>query len=240
MKTAAGILMIEPSMSFSAEPIVDELTKKMTAAWRLRRDMEGNYRGTHRCNCGVKSDSKDHWIGEGQGMLTNSLCIHYLAFHRAEVPQEELQKVSLLPYGEEEPSTEELSWPKGERMKDMVDGETVKIVEPGEISDGYHTFNELYAHRNLLFIAFQNAIFWQRNQAWCWRARLHADGSMFEGWFIAGIDLPTGTITYHLPLELWDMIDPGIQVLPQAPPWDGHTPKDVLDRLVNWMGGPKT
>ena len=103
--------MVEPSAKTSAEPLVDGLTRRMTAAWRLRRDGKDSYRGFHICACGTFSDNKDHWVGDDD-LLTNSLCIHYLAFHRNDIPQEELDKVRTLPYGEEEPSDEELAQPK--------------------------------------------------------------------------------------------------------------------------------
>ena len=105
MKTSDGILMIEPS-ALSGTALIDELTRKMTAAWRQRRDADEGYRGFHRCACGALSDNKDHWVG---GRLTNSLCIHYLAFHRDDIPPEELDKVRALTCGEEEPNEKELA-----------------------------------------------------------------------------------------------------------------------------------
>lgn len=104
------ILMIEPSATVSPEPVIDLLTRKMTAAWRVRQDMRDCYRGYHICECGARSDNKDHWVG--MDLLTNSLCVHYLAFHRAEVPQTELDKVAALEDGEAEPTTEELCAPE--------------------------------------------------------------------------------------------------------------------------------
>lgn len=110
MKTSNGILMIEPSARTSATPLIDELTRKMTAAWRRRRDSKDGYRGIHMCACSrAFSDNKDHWVGNGDGFLTNSLCVHYLAFHRDDIPQEELDKVRGLVCGEEEPSEKELA-----------------------------------------------------------------------------------------------------------------------------------
>ena len=50
------------------------------------------------------------------GQQANSLCIHYLAFHRDEVPAEELAKVSALAAGEAEPSPEELARPAKRRV----------------------------------------------------------------------------------------------------------------------------
>ena len=107
VRTSTGILMVEPSVKRATTPIIDELTRKMTAAWRQRRDDEEGYRGFHTCACGAVSDNKDHWVG---GLLTNSLCLHYLAFHRDDIPQEELDKVRALDYGEEEPTEKELAF----------------------------------------------------------------------------------------------------------------------------------
>lgn len=106
-----GILMVEPSGSTSSSPLIDEVTRKMTAAWRKRLDSQHGYRGFHMCRCGASSDSRDHWVGEGEGLLTNSLAIHYLAFHRSDISESELSKVRRLNFGEEEPTTQELSPP---------------------------------------------------------------------------------------------------------------------------------
>ena len=71
-----------------------------------------------------------------------------------------------------------------------------------------------------------------------WKSKLHNDGSSFDGWFIAGMDLPTGTITYHLPIDqFWDKFD--VAEIEKAPEWDGHTSDDVVKRLINWIGEQK-
>jgi len=57
------------------------------------------------CVCGATSDNKDHWI---DGKLTNSLAIHYIAYHRSDVSPEELAKVEALSHGEVEPTEAEL------------------------------------------------------------------------------------------------------------------------------------
>lgn len=108
MKDSSGIMMIEPSSKASAVPVIDELTRKMTAVWHHRRESEYAYRGFHTCVCGATSDNKDHWVGDGSGLLTNSLCIHYLAYHRNDVPPEELDKVRKLPFSDGEPTEDEL------------------------------------------------------------------------------------------------------------------------------------
>lgn len=99
----------------------------------------------------------------------------------------------------------------------------------GNLSDGYHTFNELYAHRIALFIALA------KSHAYIsWKAIKHADGTSMDGWFIAGMHLPTGDISYHLPDSEWDRLDM-VEPLTKAPEWDGHTPADVVKRLNEWV-----
>jgi len=104
----------------------------------------------------------------------------------------------------------------------------------GETSDGYHTFNELYEHRMLLFVMLMNAY-----PEISWRSWKHEDGSMFEGgWFIAGMNLPQCEIvTYHLKDIYWDFISDNVEELEFAPKWDGHTSKDVLERFKKWTRG---
>jgi hypothetical protein len=101
--------------------------------------------------------------------------------------------------------------------------------------DSYHTFDELYEHRIRLFIALcqyfiqGKASYDDRN---VWIAKHHSDGTMFDGWFIAGIGKAKGNqITYHLPLSYWKDIVNFAEVLERAPEFDGHTPDDVLERL---------
>lgn len=106
----SAILMVEPSGAGSKEPLIDELTRKMTAAWRNRRDAASGYRGFHCCVCGACSSNCDHWVtgADGNELLTNSLCIHYLAYHREELSENELAKVQALTHREVEPTNEEL------------------------------------------------------------------------------------------------------------------------------------
>ena len=97
----------------------------------------------------------------------------------------------------------------------------------GDTSDGYHTFNELYEHRIALFIALMKS-----HPKISWRANNHEDGTMFNGWFIAGMHLSSGDISYHLPINKWELLDnTGIATTNKAPKWDGHTPQDVIKRL---------
>lgn len=97
----------------------------------------------------------------------------------------------------------------------------------GETSDGYHTFNELYAHRVRLFCLLMHA-----HKGSAWWSRKHPDGSAWEGWVIAGIDTPEGSATYHLPVSEIENLPEGIE-LPNGKEWDGHTSDDVLVRLLS-------
>ena len=105
-------------------------------------------------------------------------------------------------------------------------------TDPGQISDGYHTFDELYDHRCHLFVALMKS-----NAGLSWRSKLHADGSAWPGWFIGGMRLPSGDVTYHMPETMWDLLNTGCATYDKAPEWDGHTSADVVKRLRAWITG---
>lgn len=109
--------------------------------------------------------------------------------------------------------------------------------DAGEVSDGYHTFNELYQHRFLLFCALSQMSVTNRDNLYCWKSLQHwIDGKLepvWDGWFVAGIELRKKMITYHLPLEYWNLFD-GIE-RKTPPPHDGHTSLDVIERLKEWL-----
>ena len=95
----------------------------------------------------------------------------------------------------------------------------------GDTSDGYHTFNELYHHRAVLFSVIVKAF---KEKAW--KARLHHDGTMYDGMFIVGIDTPEGQASYHYDIDpYWDMFE--CRELERAPEWDGHTPAQAIERI---------
>jgi hypothetical protein len=110
--------------------------------------------------------------------------------------------------------------------------QTLKSL-PGQkdrISDGYHTFGELYDHRRALTAALAQVLP-------SWRSKAHHpdDSPMFEGgYFIVGIDLPgVGTITYHYKLSHWDDFA-GVDELVHALKWDGAAPDATVTRLLEW------
>ena len=98
-------------------------------------------------------------------------------------------------------------------------------VPVGEFSDGYHTFNELYEHRTVLFATICNLL-----PEHSWKSFKHADGSMFEGMFIAGVLTPQGQYTYHCEEKYLYMFAKTPEI-DQAPEWDGHRPEDFTRLL---------
>ena len=120
-----------------------------------------------------------------------------------------------------------------------------EVVDIGELSDGYHTYKELYEFRKVYNAALFNE--WAENletssdfgQALfnvpkynvhkSWR---HSDGELCfgGGWFIVSAMLPTGLISNHYKAEDWDLFK-----IPEVEKalfeFDGHTSQDVLNRL---------
>lgn len=104
-------------------------------------------------------------------------------------------------------------------------------MNTGQISDGYHTFDELYDHRRALTTALIST-----GKFPAWRSRAHHpdDDPCFAGHFIVGIELPTGTITYHYADEHWDDFHSCTDDLDHAPRWDGALPDATVQRLLAW------
>lgn len=121
----------------------------------------------------------------------------------------------------------------------------------GELSDGYHTFNELYEFRKMYNAALFNA--WAikdevirtyaintkteidknsqvyKNVHKSWK---HNDGELCfgGGWFIVSAMLPTGQISNHYPASDWDLFR--VPICEKALfEYDNHTPQDVISRL---------
>lgn len=113
-------------------------------------------------------------------------------------------------------------------MKEKIINWLIKVTkaDTNKISDGYHTFEELYEHRIRLWIALC-----KENTINSWATKRHSDGSVWKGWFLMGMFSEDGKqMTYHLPNKFWKEIPSTIKII-QAPEYDGHTPNDVLKRL---------
>lgn len=74
-----------------------ELMKTAIAGSGHRRDGRWDtccFMGVHECVCGEESTSYEYLFPNN--MYTNSLCLHYLEWHRDEIPQEEWIKLNYL------------------------------------------------------------------------------------------------------------------------------------------------
>lgn len=96
------------------------------------------------------------------------------------------------------------------------------------ISDGYHTFESLYYQRCVLFAFICN-----QNKTLAWKSKKHSDGTMYDNYFIVGINTPNGQYTYHYDLKYWYYFN--VKELENAPEWDGHTEYDCFDRLFSLL-----
>lgn len=104
--------------------------------------------------------------------------------------------------------------------------EVANVNDIEDLSDGFHTFNQLYYHRMMLF-----ATIVKQNRDRAWKSLRHEDGELCfgGGWFIVGIDTPEGNYTYHYECKDWDMFD--CMELERGKHWDGHTEEDVTRLL---------
>ena len=126
---------------------------------------------------------------------------------------------------------------KVEQPVDRITKVALALGENLEVSDGYHTFDELYEQRARIYITlcrFYKSVDlaeWGRDQVDVWRSKTHSDGSSYDGWFLLGMGKEKGKqLTYHLPDSYWDETE-FAETLDLAPEFDGHTPADVLERL---------
>ena len=97
-----------------------------------------------------------------------------------------------------------------------------------DLTDGYHTFEELYYHRMKLTANLFNSY-----PKFAWKAHKHSDGEVWDGLFIVGVSIPNvGDYSYHYHVDFWHEFN--VPEREFAPEYDGHTPKDIsrLDSLL--------
>ena len=111
-----------------------------------------------------------------------------------------------------------------DRVKAICEVAGVKEID--DLSDGFHTFRQLYYQRMMLF-----ATIVKQNRDKAWKSLRHEDGELCfgGGWFIVGIDTPEGSYTYHYEDNYYSLFD--CEELRCAKHWDGHTEKDVARLL---------
>ena len=129
----------------------------------------------------------------------------------------------------------------------------INCCNPGDkenLSDGYHTFKELYNFRKVYNAALFNE--WAKDtikeSGYYTRGILGADKTLTKyavhkswkhhdgelcfggGWFIVVALLPTGQISNHYEAKDWNLFK-----IPETEkalfPFDGHTSEDVINRL---------
>lgn len=102
-----------------------------------------------------------------------------------------------------------------------------------ELTDGNHTFEELYDHRHILACHVLN-----QNKGISFKTRKAKDGEEWEGWFIAGMNTPYGQISYHFPTTpYWYLLD--IPEIERNDLYDDHNSRDVYLRLINLLIAPQ-
>ena len=119
-----------------------------------------------------------------------------------------------------------------------------KLERINELSDGYHTYDELYEFRKMynavLFNEWANTPKTNKqsltgtvtNEYGVHKSWKHNDGELCfgGGWFIVSAMLPTGLISNHYKEEDWDLFQiPEVETALYE--FDGHTSKEVLERL---------
>jgi hypothetical protein len=118
-------------------------------------------------------------------------------------------------------------------ISDIVIAQMQPISITENTSDGYHTFKELYEFRKVYNAALFNE--WAiKEEYFVHKSWKHNDGELCfgGGWFIVVALLPSGQISNHYEAKDWDLFK-----IPERPKamfeFDGHTPQDVLERLIN-------
>lgn len=105
--------------------------------------------------------------------------------------------------------------------------EIAGVKDEGDLSDGNHTFNDLYWQRCVLFAVLVNLF-----PKLAWKSKKHEDGEPCHDGknFLVCIETPKGPYSYHYPLKNWDLFK--CVELERAKKFDGHTDKDV-ERLLS-------
>lgn len=113
----------------------------------------------------------------------------------------------------------------------FIDSLQQEKIDMGEVSDGYHTFNELYYYRMLYNAAFFNLL----PKEWVHKSKRHHTGEecFGGGWFIVMANLPTGQVSNHYELKDWDLFK--VPEKEFSDEWDGHTPQEAAERIKEYL-----
>jgi len=101
-----------------------------------------------------------------------------------------------------------------------------------DISDGFHTFADLYKIRHILCLALAQLAMLKGVKVF--KSTLHGDETeMYGGYFILVIETPQGQISFHMPLEYWDYLPNIVEKYDWS--FDGHTYIEVYQRILLWV-----
>ena len=120
-----------------------------------------------------------------------------------------------------------------EETTDDINKSIASLKDTDNISDGYHTFGELYDFRK----AYNAALFneWASQNKYEVHKSLKHNGGNYcfgGGWFIVVAVLPSVQISNHYEIKDWDLFN--VPTTASALyPFDGHTGKDVIKRLLS-------
>lgn len=106
-------------------------------------------------------------------------------------------------------------------------------ITPNGVSDGYHTFDELYQYRLIYNAALINMLSkFKVAGIDCIKSKRHYDNQKcFDGnYFIVMINTPWGQISNHYELKYWNLFN--CRIARKAWKWDGHTSQEAYERLV--------
>lgn len=106
-------------------------------------------------------------------------------------------------------------------------------IDISSLSDGYHSFGELYDYRMVYNSLVANMIVEGKDlpHAFANKSYMHSDGKLCfgGGWFVVNIRTPDGWVSNHYKAFYWDLFK--IPQVMYAPDWDGHTPEQAYERL---------
>lgn len=103
---------------------------------------------------------------------------------------------------------------------------TYKIVY-GKLSDGYHTLDELYDHRRLLFLAW---VLSDGNPGHAYWVAQH-----YPGWDLVVTHVRGQQISYHVPICYRDIVRGLPEKTVSEHVWDGHTAADVAKIIREYL-----
>ena len=109
------------------------------------------------------------------------------------------------------------------------------VGKNSDVSDGYHTFGEIY-HFRMLYNAMIANEFAAQGKSDVHKSYRHSDGELCfgkENYFVVVMDLPTGQVTNHYRGEYWDIFR--VPERERAAEWDGHTPAEAAERMMEYL-----